>query len=180
MNGKTTPEPVVIIGKLTVQHNSISQPILEGIDLTMNSGSITICSGRVGTGKTTLARAIIGEVPSSSGSVSVSTKCIGLCTQVPWLPSTSVKEVILGGSSKSDDNTQWYDIVIHACGLQIDLETFAEKGMTQIGSRGLNLSGGQRQRLVCSPNLPSIDVTFLMTKKRLSPVLFMLDAKFLS
>ncbi|OBT68976.1 hypothetical protein VE03_01419 [Pseudogymnoascus sp. 23342-1-I1] len=140
-------ELAVTIKQLTIQKNSTSEPILKDIDLDMQVGTIVVCSGQVGTGKTCLALAILGEIPLSSGSISVATKRIGYCAQLPWLPSSSIEDVILGPLSKEDTDSEWYTAVIDACGLRKDIESLPEKDKTQIGSRGVNLSGGQRQRL---------------------------------
>ncbi|KAG4437815.1 hypothetical protein IFR05_006702 [Cadophora sp. M221] len=139
--------PAVLLENVTIQPNPKSHPILQGINLKIERGSLIMCAGRVGTGKTTLAKAILGEFCSSSGTVSISTNRVGLCSQVPWLPSGSIKDVIRGSSPVDNENTQWYETVIDACGLRTDIANLAEGDSTQIGSRGLNVSGGQRQRL---------------------------------
>ncbi len=138
----------VVIENLTVHPSSAARPILEDINLKIDAGSIVVCCGRVGTGKTTLARCILVEITPSSGSISVITKRIGFCAQVPWLPSGSIRNAIRGSLGKLDNDIQWYESVIDACSLRADLENFPEGDLTQIGSRGLNISGGQRQRLV--------------------------------
>ncbi|PVH81323.1 P-loop containing nucleoside triphosphate hydrolase protein [Cadophora sp. DSE1049] len=139
--------PAVLLQQVTIQRNSKLPPILQDIDLEIRKGAIIMCSGRVGTGKTTLARVILGEISSSKGTVSISTKRIGLCAQVSWLPSGTIKDVIRGSSVRGDNNPQWYETVVDTCGLRNDFQNLPEGDSTQIGSRGLNLSGGQRQRL---------------------------------
>ncbi|KFY06537.1 hypothetical protein V492_07977 [Pseudogymnoascus sp. VKM F-4246] len=143
----TGNELAVVIKKLTIQKNSTSEPILKDIDLEIPAGTITICSGQVGMGKTCLALAILGEISLYSGSISVASKRIGYCAQIPWLPSSSIEDVILGPLYKENTDSEWYTAVINACGLRKDIESLPEKDKTQIGSRGVNLSGGQRQRL---------------------------------
>lgn len=139
----------IVINDMSIQHDPESQPILQNINLRFDKASIVVCSGQVGSGKTTLARAILGEVPPSHGSVSVSTRRIGYCAQVPWLPSGSIRDAICGSTVITGIDYQWYNTVIHACGLQVDLEHLPDNDVTQIGSQGINLSGGQRQRVVC-------------------------------
>ncbi|KAH7400242.1 P-loop containing nucleoside triphosphate hydrolase protein [Cadophora sp. MPI-SDFR-AT-0126] len=145
-NGQAQP-PAVLLQHVTIQPNSEMPPILQDIDLEISKGAIIICSGRVGTGKTTLARAILGEINPSSGMVSISTKRVGLGAQDSWLPNGTIKNVILGSSITGDYNSQWYDTVVDACALRNDFQNLPEGDSTQVGSRGLNLSGGQRQRL---------------------------------
>jgi len=140
----TTPD-ALIMGNLSVQYPSSPHPILQNLDFKIEVGSFWICSGQVGSGKTTLAQAILGEISPSSGSISVSCSRIGFCSQVPWLPSGSIKDVIC---ENSRFDSAWYETVIYACGLGQDLDAFSDGDETQIGSRGLKLSGGQRQRVV--------------------------------
>lgn len=138
--------PAIVFDNVTLNYASASEPTLTEINLTVKRGSIMMCSGRVGSGKTTLAKAILSETILACGTISVCTKRIGLCSQVPWLPSASIKQIVCGSSANVD--LQWYDTVIDACGLRLDVGSLPEGDATQIGSRGLNLSGGQRQRLV--------------------------------
>lgn len=60
---------VIALSNVTVRHNS--QTILDGIDLSVPKGSMTILLGATGTGKTTLFRVLTGEIVPSSGSVKV-------------------------------------------------------------------------------------------------------------
>lgn len=138
----------VLLQRVTIQPHSKLPPILQDVDLEISKGAIVMCSGRVGAGKTTLIRAILGEVTPSCGTISILTKRVGLCTQIPWLPSGTTKDVIRGSSPIHGDDDRWYETIVDACGLRNDIANMPEADSTQIGSRGLNLSGGQRQRLV--------------------------------
>ena len=142
--------PAVLLQRVTIQPDHKLPPIFQDVDLKIGKGAIVMCSGRVGAGKTTLARAILGEVSPSGGTISISIRRGGLCSQVPWLPSITIKDVIRGSSPIHDDDDRWYETIVDACGLRNDFANMLEGNSTQIGSRGLNLSGGQRQRLVSS------------------------------
>jgi ATP-binding cassette, subfamily C (CFTR/MRP), member 1 len=135
----------LIADNISVQYPLSSQPILQGIDFKVKTGSFWIFSGKVGSGKTTLAEVILGEMPPTSGSIAVSSRRVGFCPQTPWLPSSSIKEIIC---EDADFNIEWYKTVIYTCGLEKDLDAFPNGDQTQIGSRGISLSGGQRQRVV--------------------------------
>ncbi|KAI0846774.1 P-loop containing nucleoside triphosphate hydrolase protein [Daldinia vernicosa] len=124
-----------------------SRSVLSGINLTVQKGSIVICSGATAAGKTTLVRALLGETPSV-GTIAVSSKCIGYCSQLPWLPNGTVKQVITGFEDCSSvADARWYETVIAACCLSKDIGALPSGDETIVGSRGANLSGGQRQRL---------------------------------
>ncbi|TKW49435.1 Canalicular multispecific organic anion transporter 2 [Colletotrichum tanaceti] len=136
--------PAVRVEGVTIQSSSVSPPILTNINLAIDKGSIVICSGPVGSGKTTLVKSLMGELPAASGTISVSSKRVGYCEQSPWLPSGTLKEAVRGFSP---EESSWYDQVIRLCCLDEDLSVLPNGDQTMIGSRGLNLSGGQRQRV---------------------------------
>lgn len=142
------PTVAMCIEKVAVQNPSSSQLILRDVDFIVNKGSTVICSGPVGSGKTALAKAIIGELPTSSGTISVSTRGIGFCAQSAWLPSATIREAVCGFSKEAEISSSWYEEVIGACCLTEDLRVLPSGDETLIGSRGMNLSGGQRQRVV--------------------------------
>ncbi|SCV28572.1 related to multidrug resistance protein [Fusarium fujikuroi] len=129
---------------VTVQSHSQSRPVLDNINFTVNQRSIVICAGAVGSGKTVLAQCILGEIPASCGTISVSTQRIAYCEQSPWLPSGTLKEVVCGFGKFEPG---WYRHVVKLCCLDEDILALPLGDNTVIGSRGLKLSGGQRQRL---------------------------------
>lgn len=120
---------------------------LDDIHLTVRQESINILSGSMAAGKTTLVRSILSEVPSV-GLVAISSKRIGYCSQIPWLPNGSIKQIVTSFAADSIVNdSNWYETVINACCLTKDINEVPNGDDTVIGSRGINLSGGQRQRL---------------------------------
>ncbi|KAF5975510.1 major facilitator family transporter protein [Fusarium bulbicola] len=136
--------PAIYLEGVNVQSQSSSRSVLENINLSINKGSIVICAGAVGSGKTVLAQCILGEIPTSKGTISVSTKRIACCEQSPWLPSGTLKEAICGFGKFEPG---WYRHVVELCCLDQDISASPLGDHTVIGSRGLKLSGGQRQRL---------------------------------
>ncbi|KAK2035131.1 P-loop containing nucleoside triphosphate hydrolase protein [Colletotrichum zoysiae] len=139
-----TTLPAVRIENVTIQPPSSVSPILTNINFTISRGSVVICSGPVGSGKTSLLKSLMGELPFASGSILVSSKRIGYCEQSPWLPSCTIKQAVCGFSPEEHS---WYKEVIRLCCLDEDLSALPKGDDTMIGSRGLNLSGGQRQRV---------------------------------
>lgn len=137
--------PAIKLENIAVEGSSSNSLVLKDINLVVNKGSIAICSGPVGSGKTVLAKVLMGEIRTTGGKISVSSKRIGLCAQSPWLPSGTLREAIRGFSP---DDTTWYQEVLRMCCLNEDILTLPHGENIQIGSRGFNLSGGQRQRVV--------------------------------
>ena len=138
--------PAICFEDVTIQTASSTPPLLSNINLIVEKGSIVICSGPVGSGKTTLIKSLLGEVPIARGTISVSSKRIAWCDQSPWLPNGTLKEAICGFDP---EDLRWYKQIVRLCCLDEDLSSLADGEYTIVGSRGLNLSGGQRQRVVC-------------------------------
>ncbi|KAI8239887.1 ABC transporter atnG [Colletotrichum sp. SAR 10_96] len=92
----TGPAPAIVIERVAIHPNTSKPPIVSNIDLEVARGSLVMCSGPVGCGKSALAKALIGELPISSGTISLSSKRIGYCAQAPWLPVGTFKEAICG------------------------------------------------------------------------------------
>lgn len=117
------------------------------VTLTVESGSLTVILGPVGSGKTTLMKAMLGELPCTSGTVSVSSICMSFCSQTSWLLNTTIRDAICGPSSPAFDE-EWYNTVVYSCALDEDIRQWPEGDRSIIGSKGLTLSGGQKQRVV--------------------------------
>ncbi|KAM0247602.1 hypothetical protein ACHAQJ_009794 [Trichoderma viride] len=140
-----TTEIAVDVDGVTIESPSTKDVLLHDIKLVLRRGSTTICSGAVGSGKSILARAILGEIVPSEGTITIASASIGFCDQQAWLPTGKVKQIICGFSTTIDNER--YEAAIRACCLDHDLSTFPDGDDTIVGSRGINLSGGQRQRL---------------------------------
>lgn len=143
----TDTSPAILIDDVTIQTTPSIPPLLTKINISIGRGSIVMCSGPVGSGKTMLVKSLMGELPTASGTISVSSRRVACCEQSPWLPSGTLKGAVCGFGP---EELGWYEQVIRLCCLDEDLSTLPNGDHTMIGSRGLNLSGGQRQRVVCS------------------------------
>ena len=62
-----------------------SPPVLRNLNFTINSRDIIFVQGPVGCGKSTLMKALLGETPVSSASITLSHLEIAFCEQSPWL-----------------------------------------------------------------------------------------------
>lgn len=106
-------------------------------------GEFCCIIGRVGSGKSSLLHAIIGEMWKIRGEV-VLCGSVAFVAQSPWVLNASVKENILFGHKWDRD---FYDVTIEACALRDDLSIFPQGEDTLVGDQGLSLSGGQKARL---------------------------------
>lgn len=120
---------------------------LKNLNLDIPKSQLTILVGPVASGKSTLCKVLLGEVPVSHGKIIMSTSSvpkIGYCDQTPYLSNTSIKENIIGFSTFSESR---YNEVIEATMLLQDLVTLPEGDRTKVGSSDITLSGGQKQRV---------------------------------
>uniref|UniRef100_A0A672NUW7 ABC-type glutathione-S-conjugate transporter n=1 Tax=Sinocyclocheilus grahami TaxID=75366 RepID=A0A672NUW7_SINGR len=116
---------------------------LKGISVRVPCGSLVAVVGHVGSGKSSLLSAILGETEKRSGAVSVKGS-IAYVPQQAWIQNASLQDNILFGREKKES---WYQRVLEACALLPDLDNLPAGDATEIGEKGLNLSGGQKQRV---------------------------------
>ncbi|RZS03514.1 hypothetical protein BHM03_00033697 [Ensete ventricosum] len=120
-----------------------SIPTLENLNLTINKGEKVAVCGPVGSGKSSLLCAILGETPKLSGSVEVFGS-IAYGSQTSWIQSGTIRDNILYGKPMDE---ALYQKAIKSCALDKDIDNFDHGDLTEIGHRGLNMSGGQKQRI---------------------------------
>jgi ABC-type multidrug transport system fused ATPase/permease subunit len=120
--------------------------VLKDINLSIPAGALTMIVGPVASGKTTLCKALLGEISIAEGEVVVSgfPKCIAYCDQTPFLLNATLLENIIGHEAFDQSR---YDAVVTACQLEADVALFPNGHETRIGSNGIMLSGGQKQRV---------------------------------
>lgn len=119
--------------------------IQENISFNLMPSQFAIIFGGIGSGKSTLLKAIIGQCLVLHGSISATFDHAAYCCQNPWLMNKSVRDNIC---TNSEYDPVWFNTVVDACSLTIDIEKMPFKDQTWIGSKGMRLSGGQRKRIV--------------------------------
>ncbi|XP_042110926.1 ATP-binding cassette sub-family C member 4-like isoform X4 [Ovis aries] len=118
-------------------------PTLQDLFLFARPGELLAVVGPVGAGKSSLLRAVLGELPPSQGQVSVHGR-IAYVPQQPWVFSGTVRSNILFGKKYEEDR---YEEVIKACALGEDLQLLEDGDQTVIGDGGTPLSEGQKARV---------------------------------
>lgn len=158
---------------VSVRFHTEGRPVLKDINIEIGAGLVVMVTGVTGSGKTTLARTIIGDLQAESGSISTSSRQMAFCAQSPWLPNGTIRDLIAGPPGSKVTDEKWYQRVVHACDLQYDLSKLPKGDMTFLESGGSSLSGGQRQRVVC--DYPMLYMFISPNKEdRLSLVLYIL------
>lgn len=138
--------------RLVLEHATFTlkgqtEPVLQDITASLQRSSCTMIAGPVGSGKSSLLKGILGEIPLSGGTVRVEGvgASMAYCDQTAWLRNLSVRDNIVG--PEQFDET-WYASVCHACALNADISQFPLGDKSLVGSGGITLSGGQKQRVV--------------------------------
>uniref|UniRef100_A0A4W5NVV0 ATP-binding cassette sub-family C member 5 n=1 Tax=Hucho hucho TaxID=62062 RepID=A0A4W5NVV0_9TELE len=130
----------------STQSSIIRPPLhktLHRIDLRVKKGALVGICGAVGSGKSSLLSALLGQMTLLEGNVAASGG-FAYVAQQAWILNDSLRENILFGKEYDEDK---YNAVVSACCLIPDLTELPYGDMTEIGERGANLSGGQRQRV---------------------------------
>lgn len=117
--------------------------VVKNLNLEIKKGELAAIVGTVGSGKSSLLAAILGEMSKLSGQVRIcgSTAYVA---QTSWIQNGTIQENILFGLPMNGDR---YKEAIRVCCLEKDLEMMEFGDQTEIGERGINLSGGQKQRI---------------------------------
>jgi len=128
---------------------------IEGINFTLTRGSFTVVTGRIGSGKSTLVRVLIGLLPRDAGEIYWNGQLVerpaqffvapraAYIPQVPRLFSEALKDNVLFGLpvTRADlPGAVWSAV------MERDVEMLEAGLETVVGPRGVKLSGGQIQR----------------------------------
>ncbi|KAJ3132928.1 hypothetical protein HK100_004842 [Physocladia obscura] len=144
----------VIIEKIAPQVSS-----LKNINLHIKKGELVAIVGAVGSGKSSLLNAFIGEMRKVSGNMKFSGS-LSYAAQTAWIQNATVKENIVFG--KPFDKQKYLHALVDSA-LLPDMKVLQDADNTSIGERGINLSGGQKQRvnmarlLYCDSDIVLID-----------------------
>ena len=118
-------------------------PTLNNITMRVNKNKLIAVVGQVGSGKSSLLSAILGDMIKTDGTVNVNGS-MAYVPQQAWIMNSTLKDNVL--FTKPMDRRK-FDKVLDCCALRPDLEILPGGEMTEIGEKGINLSGGQKQRV---------------------------------
>ncbi|XP_072595854.1 ATP-binding cassette sub-family C member 2 isoform X2 [Vulpes vulpes] len=120
-----------------------SEATIRDVNLDIMPGQLVAVVGTVGSGKSSLMSAMLGEMEDVHGHITIK-GTIAYVPQQSWIQNGTIKDNILFGS-KLDEKR--YQQVLEACALLPDLEVLPGGDLAEIGEKGINLSGGQKQRI---------------------------------
>ncbi len=148
-----------VLNSVTFIYPGATRPALADFSLEIAPGSLVAVTGAVGSGKSALARALLGIYPIASGSVRLSTadgsaveRLAGLAGYLPQdahLFSGSVRDNVLMDvpMAARADGAAFAVRAVQIAALDSDVAAFPRGMDTPIGELGVRISGGQRQRL---------------------------------
>uniref|UniRef100_A0A674GSH1 ATP binding cassette subfamily C member 2 n=1 Tax=Taeniopygia guttata TaxID=59729 RepID=A0A674GSH1_TAEGU len=113
------------------------------VTLDIMPGSLVAVVGAVGSGKSSLVSAMLGEMENIKGHINIQGS-LAYVPQQAWIQNATLKDNIIFGSELDEAR---YQQVLKACALLPDLELLPAGDQTEIGEKGINLSGGQKQRV---------------------------------
>jgi ATP-binding cassette subfamily B protein len=128
---------------------------IQDISFAIPRGSMTVVTGRIGSGKTTLVRTLLGLLPKDGGDIIWNGQSVtkpdtffvppvaAYTPQNPRLFGETLRDNILLGLSEDDVDI---NAALHAAVMESDIATLDHGLETTIGTRGVKLSGGQIQR----------------------------------
>ncbi|XP_020807934.1 multidrug resistance-associated protein 1 isoform X13 [Drosophila serrata] len=131
---------------MTIENGEFSwgdEITLRNINIEVRKSNLVALVGTVGSGKSSVVQAFLGEMEKLAGNVNTVGK-LAYVPQQAWIQNATVRDNILFG--KTYDRKR-YNKVIDACALRADIDILSAGDLTEIGEKGINLSGGQKQRI---------------------------------
>ena len=129
-------------------------PALLDIDLQIPKGELVVISGPVGSGKSSLLKAMLGDLECTAGEFSVLPGEVGYLPQNVVLFDASIRENVLCGidPASPEFDQHDFDLALEVAQLSDDMANpdcplSALGDSTQVGLRGSEVSGGQRARI---------------------------------
>ncbi|CAN3358092.1 bile pigment transporter 1 [Diutina catenulata] len=121
-----------------------SDVALENVNFSARKGQLTCIVGRVGSGKSSMIKALLGQLPVKHAKKVAMNGSVAYAAQDPWIMNATVRENILFGHRF---DKAYYDLTCEACQLGPDFAVLADGDRTTVGEKGISLSGGQKARI---------------------------------
>jgi len=162
--------------ELQIEINNISygyndsKLIIDELNISLEKQDLLLVSGPTGSGKTTLIDLILGLLKPNSGEIilkynkknilahNLNTAFIGVVSQINYLPSGSIAEIITGKNSLDKNEIDLFNHSLSLSNCYEFLSSAPHKSLFDrelFGQNASRLSGGQRQRIAIARALYS-------------------------
>jgi ATP-binding cassette subfamily C (CFTR/MRP) protein 1 len=118
--------------------------ILKDITLKVKEGELVGLVGQVGSGKSALISAIMGEMKLTKGQFGCKGSIAYASGMEPWILNATLRDNVVFQKPYEADK---FAEVVRVCALENDLALLPNRELTEIGEKGINLSGGQKARV---------------------------------
>ncbi len=147
------------VRNLSYRYNNNENTSIKNINFKIKANTITVLTGKIGTGKSTVLKSVIGLLDQQEGDLLWNKKIIerpkdfftpprvAYTPQVPYLLSTTIKENISQGYPVEEQDIE--QAIFHAV-FETDAKKLKDGLDTLLGTKGVNLSGGQRSRVAAA------------------------------
>lgn len=126
-----------LVDPLVIENGRFSwgsdEPVLHNINISIPSGSLVAVVGSVGSGKSSLLSAFLGEMEKLSGRVNTYGS-IAYVSQQAWIQNATLENNILFGKSM---DKSLYQSVVDSCALRPDFDMLPGRDQTEIGEKGI-------------------------------------------
>jgi len=131
---------------------------LKQIDLRIPKGTSVAIIGKIGSGKSSLLSAMLGEMYSHNLPIS-RLSSVAYMSQKAWIPNGTLRDAIVFGEPLDEDKLA---AVLRASSLNYDVSRFEGGVDVMIGDQGIELSGGQKARVALARALYSDRDVYLL------------------
>lgn len=108
---------------------------LRHVTLRIPRGQLTAIAGPVGSGKSSILQALIGEMKQIGGPKPVLGGTVGYCAQMAWIQNATLRDNVLFGADWEEER---YWRAIRDASLLGDLELLPDGDLTEIGEKGIS------------------------------------------
>eukprot|EP00741_Cyanophora_paradoxa_P003785 tig00000718_g3679.t1 len=135
---------------------------LKDVSFSVRQGDLVMVVGPVGSGKTSLLSAIIGEMRHCAGEVAMLSPAslrVAYVAQESWISNATLRDNVCFGLPYE---RAAYERTVAACALVADFSVLPAGDLTEIGEKGINLSGGQKARVALARAVYSDSALYLL------------------
>lgn len=148
----------LVLKDVSFRYAGTETNVLEGINLTIEAGSLTAIVGASGSGKTTLMKLLLRFYEPTAGKISIDSMDLENFTQEVWRANCGsvmqdgyiFNDTIANNIALGEEmiDRQKLRNAVETANIREFIETLPRNYNTKIGNEGVGISGGQKQRIL--------------------------------